>query len=741
MKKLIKKFIKFGIIIGILVIVIGGGTGIYIMKKYYAELPDIEELIENYAPSMPTTVYDRNNNVIDVLFTESRDVVKLKDVPDIATNAFFAIEDKRFYEHHGIHPKRVLGAVVANYKAGKTVQGASSITQQLAKNAFLTNERTMSRKIKEAIITLEIERRYTKEEILEKYLNEINFGSGLYGIKTATKHYFKKDVSELTLAEAALLAGIPNRPELYNPRRRLENSIKRAHLVLREMKKDGRITESQYEEAIKHEFINENDMDENFVTTKGTTIIYNRERESSIKYPDFTNLVVDYLINKSSLVKREDREGKSPKQIEEIEAAEKLAESNLEKLIYSGGLKIHTTLDIRMQDEAKRTFDGYSLFKSRSYLNGGMATVDPNNGHIISIVGGKNFQSGNFNRATQAKRQVGSSFKPFLYFFALLNGMETTTVIEDSFFSQGRWTPKNFGGNYFDNITLQNALDRSLNIVSIKLLRKTGSDKFQEFVKKINPDINVPDNLTAALGSFEASPLQMAAAFAIFSNGGYVVDPVFVTIVEDRNGNIIYTHEGKKEKTFDSIDTSVVTSMLSSSVARGSSARAAVIGRDKKRIAQGGKTGTTNRNRTVWYVGITPDYVTAIYVGRDGNEQVPNITGGTGAAPLWKNYYQNLINKGLYFPSEFSYLDNHLKNSELIRQYVDPKNGFVVSGGREYIVRATGLQLENAGKYSKGGIGGVLGIDESGFMSFGEEENIGGTTIKNDPIYEDLLNR
>ncbi|MGF6906868.1 transglycosylase domain-containing protein [Fusobacterium sp. PH5-44] len=741
MKKLIKKFLKWGIITVVLVTIIGGGVGIYILNKFYAELPDIEELIENYAPSMPTTVYDRNNNVIDILFTESRDVVSFKEVPDVATNAFLAIEDKKFYEHHGIHPKRVIGAIVANLKAGRTVQGASSITQQLAKNAFLTNERTLKRKILEAIITVEIERRYTKGEILEKYLNEINFGSGLNGIKTATKHYFKKDVSELTLAEAALLAGIPNSPGKYNPRRNIKNSMQRAHLVLREMKKDGRITEAQYEEALEHKFVNEKDLDENFVIVKDTTIIYDKVRESSIKYPDFTNLVVDYLINKSSLIKRENIEGKSQKEIEEIKEAEKLAENNLEKLIYSGGLKIYTTLDIKMQDEAKRTFDGYSLFKSRSYLNGGMITVNPNNGHVISIVGGKNFKSGNFNRAIQAKRQVGSSFKPFLYFFALLNGMETTTVIEDSYFSQGKWTPKNFGGNYFDNITLQNALDRSLNIVSIKLLRKTGTDKFQEFVKKINPDINVPNNLTAALGSFEASPLQMATAFAIFSNGGYVVEPVFVTTVEDRNGNVIYTHEGKKSKTFDSIDTSVVTSMLSSSVARGSSARAAVVGRDKKRIAQGGKTGTTNRNRTVWYVGITPDYVTAIYVGRDGNEKVPNITGGTGAAPLWKNYYQNLINKGLYFPSEFSYLDNHLKNSELIKQYVDPKNGFVVSGGREYIVRATGLQLESAGKYSKGGIGGVLGIDESGFMSFGEEENIGGTTIKNDPIYEDLLNR
>jgi len=741
-KKVLKRFLKWGIVIGLLVGLAIGGAGLFILNKYYKEIPDIEELIEGYAPSMPTTVYDRNENVIDILFTESRDVVKLKDVPDIAKEAFFAIEDKKFREHHGIHPKRVIGAIYANYKAGKTVQGASSITQQLAKNSFLTNERTMARKIKEAIITLEIERRYTKDEILEKYLNEINFGSGIYGIKTAAKQYFKKDVSELSLPEAAMLAGIPNRPERYNPRKRLNNSIERSHLILREMKKDGRITEGEYEEAKAHEFINEENLLEDFVPNENITVIYNKEKEDSVKYPDFTHIVVDYLIKDSGLVKRESREGKSEKQIEEIKRLEEIEESRVRNLIYSGGLKIHTTLDIRMQDEAKKIFDGYSLFKKRSYLNGGMVTVDPDNGHVISIVGGKDFKVGNFNRATQAKRQVGSSFKPFLYFYGILNGMETTTVIEDSFFSQGRWTPKNFGGNYYDNITLQNALDRSLNIVSIKILRKVGTKNFQDFVKeKINPNLQVPDNLTSALGSFEASPLEMATAFAIFSNGGYVVDPVFVTTVEDRNGNIIYSNEVKKEKRFDSIDTSVVTSMLSSSVIRGSSARAAVFTKDKKRIAQGGKTGTTNKNRTVWYVGITPDYVTAIYVGRDDNKQVASITGGTGAAPLWKSYYQNLINKGLYVPGEFSYLDNHLKNSELMRQYVDPKTGFLGSGGREYIVRTTGLQVEWASKYSKGGIAGVLGIGEDGFSSFGQEENVSGTTIKEDPIYDDLMNR
>ena len=710
MKKFIRRAIKIMIILILLVGIAGVGFFVIEMNKYYRELPDIAELIENYSPSLPTNIYDRNGDLIDTLYVESRDIVKINEVPEVTKNAFMAIEDKQFYHHHGIHPKRVIGALVANYNAGRTVQGASSITQQLAKNAFLSRERTLSRKIKEAIITIEIERRYTKDEILEKYFNEINFGGGSYGIKTAAKQYFNKDISELSLPESALLAGIPNRPERYNPRRHLDEAMKREKLVLSEMLKDGRITEEDYNIALNHQFILEGELPEDYVPDPNTTVIYNRRGETAKKYPDFTNIVEEFL-----------------------------GDNFNEKEIYSGGLKVYTTMDSKMQDIAKETFENYSLFKQRSYLNGGMATIDPRNGHIMSIIGGRDFKTGNFNRATMAKRQVGSSFKPFLYFTAILNGMETTTVIEDSFFAQGKWVPKNYGGKYSRSITLQSALDRSLNIVSIKLLKKLGTEAFKDVAGKINPEIKIPDNLTAALGSFEASPLQMAQSFSIFSNGGYVIDPVVVTSVEDRYGNILYTNEPRKDKVFDSVDTSVITSMLRSSVVRGSSARASVYTKDKKRIAQGGKTGTTNQNRTVWYVGITPEYVTAIYVGRDDNKPVGGITGGSGAAPLWSKFYQTLINSGLYFPGEFSFLEDHLKNGELYRQYVDPIDGFLVSGGREYIVRSSGLQLERGGKYSRG-VAGVLGVEVTPNTQFGVGTESQGNTQEDD-IFNDLLNR
>lgn len=680
MKILVKRIIKIMIVLFIVGSIASVGVVLGVMNKYSKELPDIVTLIEDYAPSLPTVLYDRNGEVIDTIYRESRDTVKLKEVPIYSRNAFLAIEDKQFYSHHGIHIKRLIGAIVANIRSGRAVQGASSITQQLAKNAFLSHERKLSRKIKEAIITFEIERRYTKDEIFEKYLNEIYFGAGSYGIKTAAKQLYRKDISEINIAESALLAGIPNRPEKYNPRRNLEASLKRANLILSEMYKDKLITKEEYEKAKNHKFINEDKLPEDFKMDDNITIIYNKKSDVTINYPDFSNMVEEFLVEKFG-----------------------------ENMVYTGGLRVHTTLDLEMQKTAKEVFENYEFFQKNEELQGGMATIDPNNGHVISLIGGRNFKSGNFNRATMAKRQLGSSFKPFLYFTAIENGMEMNSVVEDSFISFGSWIPKNYGSRYSNNVTLLNALDRSLNIVSIKMLQKIGTKTFKETVAKLDPGLNIPDDLTASLGSFENTPLQHAIDYSIFSNGGYVVEPVTVTDVEDRYGNPIYQNTPKKEKVFDSINTSIITFMLKSSVQYGSSSRASVYTKDKKRIEQGGKTGTVNDNRTIWFAGITPDYVTTIYIGYDDNRAIRgNVTGGTGVAPLWAKYYQTLIDKGLYAPSTFSFLENHLKNGDFNLQTLTVNNGLISGAGREFLVRKGKLQMESEMKYANG-IAGIFG--------------------------------
>lgn len=680
-----KKFLYLKIFIATIFLggIISTGVVLGVVYKYYKELPDISSLIEDYSPSVPTTVYDRKGRVIDVISRETREVAKFREIPDYVKEAFLAIEDKQFYSHHGIHFKRLLGAIVANVKSGAAVQGASSFTQQLARNAFLSHEKSIARKVKEALITFEIERKYTKNEIFEKYLNEIYFGAGAYGIKTAAEQFYRKDVSQLNLPESALLAGVPNRPETYNPSRKLNNALKRMRLILSEMYEDGMISKEEYDKALAHKFISEKDLPKDFKPSEDVTVVYNKKSNIEYNVPDFSNLVEDILL-----------------------------ENFDEDTIYNGGLKVYTTLDLDVQKVAKEVFENYSFFKKegREDMQGGMATVDPNNGHVISLVAGKNFKAGGFNRATMAKRQLGSSFKPFLYFTAIQNGYELNTVIEDRYLQYGKWIPKNYGNRYNKNLTLLTALDRSVNTVSIQLLDQIGIKTLKDNIAKLDPELKIPNDLTAALGSFENTPLQQALNYSIFANGGYKVSPVFVTSVVDRYGNTIYEENIKKEKIYDSLDTSIITYMLKSSVMFGSSYRAGVYDQDKKRIEQGGKTGTTNENRTLWFAGITPEYVTTIYLGFDNNAPIlGDVSGGNGVAPLWAEFYQTLVNKGIYnTKAKFSFLENHLKNGDLMTQTLALNTGLIMDKGRDFVIRSGKLQVERDDKYLKG-IEGVLG--------------------------------
>lgn len=675
MKKL--TYLKIFLVVIFLGGVITSGAVVGLVYKYYKELPDISTLIEDYSPSTPTTVYDRKGRVIDVISREKRETAKFREVPQNVKNAFLAIEDKQFYSHHGIHFKRLLGAIVANVRSGSAAQGASSFTQQLARNAFLSHEKSISRKIKEALITFEIERKYTKDEIFEKYLNEIYFGAGAYGVKTAAEQFYRKDISQVGLAEGALLAGIPNRPETYNPSKKLDNALKRMRLILSEMYKDGMITKEEYDEALAHKFYNENNLPKDFVLDENTTIVYNKRSDVEYNVPDFSGLVENILL-----------------------------ENFDEDLIYTGGLKVYTTLDLDFQKIAKETFDNYSFFKKqgREGLQGGMVTVDPNNGHVISIVAGKDFKAGGFNRATMARRQLGSSFKPFLYFTALQNGYELNSVIEDRYLQYGKWIPKNYGNRYNKNLTLLTALDRSVNTVSIQLLDKVGVSTVKRNIAKLDPNLKIPNDLTAALGSFENTPLQHALNYSVFANGGYKVEPIIVTSVVDKYGNTIYEKLPQKEKIYDSLDTSLITYMLKSSVMFGSSGRAAVYDSNKKRIEQGGKTGTTNENRTLWYAGITPNYVTTIYIGYDNNAPISgDVSGGNGVAPLWAQYYQKLVDSNVYNTNDkFSFLENYLKNGDLVMQTLALNTGLKMDKGRDFAIRRGKLELERDDKYSKG---------------------------------------
>ena len=679
MKKLLVILLKL-----IAVLFVVGALAVFaIIIKYRLELPNIQSMVEDYKPRMATTIYDKNNNVVDVLEAESRDAVKLEDVSPYVKEAFLAIEDKKFYSHHGLHFKGIIRAVLTNFLKGKATQGGSSITQQLAKNAFLTPERTFSRKVKEAILTYQIERTYTKDEILERYLNEIYFGSGSYGIKNAADQYFRKDPKDLNIAEAALLAGIPNRPTKYDPNRSLDNALHRQQIILKEMFEDGRITKEEYEEALAYKFELENEENVKNVP-KNTSIIYNRRPKKAYNNPELTTIVENYL-----------------------------AEIYDDEQIYSSGLKIYTTIDLDYQKVARDTFNAYPYFKNKE-INGAMVTLDPFTGGIVSIVGGKNFKAGNFDRATMARRQLGSSFKPFVYLKALESGYEPYSVVVNDFVAYGKWAPKNFDGRYTFNSTLVNSLNLSLNIPAVKLMDAVTVDAFkEEMTDKIKLSSEVQD-LTAALGSVDSTPVNTAANFSIFVNGGYIVKPNIIREIRDNQDILIYVADIEKVKAFDSVDVSVITAMLKSVVSNGTATKARVVDKSGRPIQQGGKTGTTNEHRTASFVGITPEYVTVCYIGRDDNKPMyGKMTGGSAVAPMWARYYQTLINKGLYTPGKFEFLENYLETGDLVKQNIDIYTGLLDGpNSKEMVIRKGRLQVESAAKY-KNGIASLFGLEAS----------------------------
>ena len=678
MKKLLVILLKL-----IAVLFVVGALGVFaIIIKYRLELPNIQSMVEDYKPQMATTIYDKNNNVVDVLEAESRDAVKLEDVSPYVKEAFLAIEDKKFYSHHGLHFKGIIRAVLTNFLKGKATQGGSSITQQLAKNAFLTPERTFSRKVKEAILTYQIERTYTKDEILERYLNEIYFGSGSYGIKNAADQYFRKDPKDLNIAEAALLAGIPNRPTKYDPNRSLENALHRQQIILKEMFEDGRITKEEYEEALAYKFELENEENVKNVP-KNTSIIYNRRPKKAYNNPELTTIVENYL-----------------------------AEIYDDEQIYSSGLKIYTTIDLDYQKVARDTFNAYPYFKNKE-INGAMVTLDPFTGGIVSIVGGKNFKAGNFDRATMARRQLGSSFKPFVYLKALEEGYEPYSVVVNDFVAYGKWAPKNFDGRYTFNSTLVNSLNLSLNIPAVKLMDAVTVDAFkEEMTDKIKLTSEI-QNLTTALGSVDSTPVNTAANFSIFVNGGYIVKPNIIREIRDNQDILIYVADIEKVKAFDSVDVSVITAMLKSVVSNGTATKARVVDKSGRPIQQGGKTGTTSEHRTAWFVGITPEYVTVCYIGRDDNKPMYGKMTGSAVAPMWARYYQTLINKGLYTPGKFEFLENYLETGDLVKQNIDIYTGLLDGpNSKEMVIRKGRLQVESAAKY-KNGIASLFGLEAS----------------------------
>lgn len=585
-----------------LVLVIIAGLMFGYIFAAYQSLPEVGN---NMRPAVSSQVFDSQGKLITTLHSDqNRLPIDINKVPKNLQNAFIAAEDNRFYDHIGVDPIGILRAVVTNLTNRGIAQGGSTITQQLAKNAFLSQDQTLKRKIQEAILALELERKYSKKEILEMYMNQIYFGRGAYGIQTAAHTYFGKDVGDLTLAECAMIAGLPKSPNYYSSS--VNEATARKNVVVGQMEKYGYITPSQAEEAKKAS------LDIKQKSTSNTT--------------DETAYFIDYV-------------------------TQEIAQKYGDDALYKDGLKIYTTLDTDKQHAAVQAMrhlpETHTDDQGLTQPQGAIISIDPKTGHILAMVGGRGQDS--FNRASMAVRQPGSAFKPFVYMTAMEHDMTPDTIMEDKKVEYGGWSPHNADNSYQGRMPLWKALALSVNTVAVQLADKVGPSNVIANAKKLGITTLVEDgspnddNLaSAALGGLTkgVTPLEMAAAYGAFANKGVYIKPTAIVKILDRNGNVLEDNSSDVQKTQVISEKTAyeMTSMLEGVITRGTGT-AASIGRPAA-----GKTGTTDDNHDAWFIGYTPDIVTAVWVGDDtGSQSLGEIYGGTVPAQIWHDYMASAV--------------------------------------------------------------------------------------------------
>lgn len=551
-------------------------------------------------PAVSSQVFDSHGRLITTLHSDqNRLPIDINKVPQNLQNAFIAAEDNRFYEHIGIDPIGIFRAIFANLTNRGIAQGGSTITQQLAKNAFLSQEQTLKRKIQEAMLALEIEHKYSKKEILEMYLNQIYFGQGAYGIQTAAKTYFNKDVNELTLTQCAMLAGLPKSPNYYSPFNNLNEAKKRKNVVLDQMVKYGYVSAAEAEDA----------------KNQDLGLSKSHQSKEADEYASF----IDYV-------------------------SQQVAKKYGDDALYKEGLKIYTTMDVDKQHAAVRAMrnlpNNYTDENGLTQPQAAIVSIDPKTGHILAMVGGRGQDS--FNRASMAVRQPGSAFKPFVYLTALQHDMTPDTTMDDQPVTYGSWSPKNAGGSYSGTMALSDALAHSVNTIAVQLADKVGTKNIIANAKKMGITTldAKDDNLAMALGGLTkgVTPLEMASAYGTFANKGVHVKPTAIVKILDRNGNVLedastLEKEETKTRVMSEREAYEMTTMLEGVIDHGTGT-AVAIGRPAA-----GKTGTTDDNKDAWFVGYTPDIVTAVWIGDDtGSHSLGEIYGGTIPAEIWKDY-------------------------------------------------------------------------------------------------------
>ena len=626
-KMFVVVFIVFG---GMLLGVI---AGTYLALTH--DLPQIRSL-EDFRPSAVTRIYSADQVLLSELFVQKRDPIPLEAIPDYLKSALIATEDRNFYKHSGVDLKGIARAIVKDIRAGKFVEGASTISQQLAKTLFLTPRKNISRKLKEALLALHLERRYTKDEILTLYLNQVYFGSGAYGVKSAARIFFGKPVQDLTLAECALIAAMPKAPSRYSPLVDPTLARKRRNIVLKQMRDTGIIHADVYKQAVRE------------------AVRVAPQEKTTIKAPHFVAYVVKTL------------------------------EDELGSILYKGGLKIETTLSSDLQVAAEQAvLSGLLVLERRQPKSGdsppdaqaALIALDVESGKILAMVGGKDFDKSPFNRASDAIRQPGSAFKPIVYALAVERGFSQNRLLLDApilFKDTGTekdWRPENFSRSFSGEMTMRRALALSKNIPVVRLIETLGPASVAEFAARLGIKSTMAPNLSLALGTSEMSLLELTSAYAVFPNRGRHISPFGVTQVLDHDGRVLWRASPQSNIAMSRSTAAITTDMLAAVIHEGTAKKARFI---KRPIA--GKTGTTNDFKDALFVGFSPSTAVGVWVGRDDFSTLGRgETGARAALPIWTAFMKQAVLKWPY-----RYFD---MPDDVVQISIDPLTGRQANAG------------------------------------------------------------
>jgi len=597
----------FLLVTGVATLVVGSAVGVAVLWAFTIlprQLPSVTAL-ETFQPIQGSKVYDDNDELLTEFHVERRIFMPLAQVPQSLRDAIIATEDKRFYSHSGVDPIGVGRAVFQNYRRGRIVEGGSTITQQLTKLLFLTPDKNLERKLKEAVLALELERRYSKDRILEMYLNQVYFGHGAYGVEAAARTYFGKSVSELNVRESALLAGLPRAPTTYSPFDHAETAKRRREVVLRRMVEFG---------ALK-------DADAKRLARADLGLIPPERRRTTGQY--FLDFVQQGLEAKYGA-----------------------------DMVFKGGLNVYTTLNPTMQLAAEQAVrDGLKALEGRTktgkpgeHPEGALVTVEPQTGYVRAMVGGYDFFRSEFNRATQARRQPGSAFKPFIYIAALESGFTAASRVEDAPVSypvaNGQvWKPENYDRKFRGFTTLQQAIEESVNVVTVKIQEKVGLNHTIQVARRFGIASPLDVNLSLALGTSDLTLIELTSAYGALANQGQWLPPTTIRYVTDAQGKLLEEHLPEPREAVAPETAYVITHMLRGVVERGTGQAAKALGRP---VAA--KTGTTNDYSNAWFIGYTPRLATGVWVGYDRPRSLgKDETGSRVAVPIWTTFMGRVL--------------------------------------------------------------------------------------------------